>query len=166
MYDAPFFFLHIEKNYEKIRNFIYSLSSSPWPKEVHLYTDGASRGNPGPASIGIHVTNKRKEKVEGIALYLGQSTNNYAEYFGIFTALELALKKEVSSVHLFTDSQLLERQIKGEYKVKASGLKAIYKICHGLIQNLDTFHIKHLRREFNEEADALANQALDELELK
>ena len=162
MHNAPFSFLQIEQDYEKIRDFVNTLSSVPWPKEVYLHTDGASRGNPGHAAIGLYVTNKQGKKIEELGLYLGQSTNNYAEYFAVFVALELAVNKGVQSLHLFTDSQLLERQLKGEYKIKAAGLKAIYSICHHLTQNLNSFHIQHIKREFNQKADALANQALDD----
>ena len=162
MHNAPFSFLQIEQNYEKICHFLHSLSSVHWPQEVSIHTDGASRGNPGPAAMGVYVANREGEEVEELALYIGQTTNNYAEYFAVFVALELALKKGVLSLHLFTDSQLLERQLKGKYRIKAEGLKAIYKICQQLVGNLNSFHLHHIKREFNKKADALANRALDE----
>jgi ribonuclease HI len=127
-----------------------------------IYTDGAARGNPGPAGIGVVIQNDKGEVIQEISGFLGQATNNVAEYTALTTALEKAVALNAQEVQLFTDSELIVKQIKGEYRVKNEGLKPLYQKAKGLIQQLGSFTITHVPREKNKEADRLANRGIDE----
>lgn len=135
--------------------------NSTWPESVIIYTDGASRGNPGPASLGVYVLEEQGQVVEEVAETLGEQTNNYAEYMAVVRALEKAIEKKCSRVHLKADSQLLVRQVQGQYKVKAEGLKPLFLKVKELESQLEKVTYEHVRRELNKEADRLANYALD-----
>ncbi len=125
-----------------------------------LYIDGASRGNPGRAGAGIWITNGEGEKISEVSRYLGHKTNNEAEYWALLLGLREAKRLRGDRIKIFTDSQLVERQIKGVYRVKNLNLRTL----HGrVIQNLKAFsscEIESVPREENEEADRLANQAI------
>ncbi|MCK4422089.1 ribonuclease HI family protein [candidate division WOR-3 bacterium] len=128
---------------------------------VKIFTDGASRGNPGPASIGIFITDGNDKEIKRISEYIGTTTNNIAEYRALLRALEECKKSGFKSVEFFTDSQLLANQIKKLYKISNEGLKSLYvKLMSGLM-NLSYWNITHIPREKNKIADSLANQALD-----
>jgi ribonuclease HI len=125
-----------------------------------LYIDGASRGNPGRAGAGVWITNGEGEKVSEVSRFLGHKTNNEAEYWALLLGLREAKRLRGESIQIFTDSQLVERQIRGVYRVRDSNLKALHRT---VLQNLNTFssfEIKSIPREENEEADRLANQAI------
>lgn len=132
-----------------------------WPKSVIIYTDGASRGNPGLASIGIHVTTEDGESLQDISEALGLETNNVAEYTAVLRALEMAKQNKVHTVTLRSDSELMIRQMTGLYKVKSEGLKELYSQCQKLVAQIGDVRFEHVRREFNAVADRLANEALD-----
>ena len=136
---------------------------SSWPKEVLAYTDGASRGNPGPSSFGLSVLDSKGKVIFEEAQCLGKKTNNEAEYSAIGRVLELALMNQVEKLTLKTDSELAVRQIGGRYKVKSKNLKNIYKKCLERIEKIPHFKMVHVLREQNQRADELANLALDEL---
>ena len=136
-------------------------SSSGWPPTVIIYTDGASRGNPGLASFGLTVMDSKEEKIFEEAQTLGTATNNIAEYKGICRALELSTQNNVKNLTIKTDSQLVVKQLKGEYKIKSQNLKLIHKECSLLIQKIPEFNCIHVFRENNKRADELANLALD-----
>ena len=138
-----------------------TIDTKTWPKQVIIYTDGASRGNPGPASIGVHVTDLKGEAIAEIAEALGVQTNNYAEYTAVLRALQSAIAHGVTEVTLRSDSQLMIRQMLGEYKVKSESILPLFLSCQQLVRKIDKVHFEHVRREFNKEADALANRALD-----
>ena len=133
------------------------------PKRVKVFTDGASRGNPGPAAIGIVFYDSSDEVVGEFKEALGMQTNNYAEYMAVIRALEIANSKGVQFVDFYCDSQLLVKQMLGEYKVKAPQIKELFVQAKDLTRNFNEVGFHHVRREFNKEADALANQALDSL---
>ena len=125
-----------------------------------LYIDGASRGNPGRAGAGVWITNGEGEKISEVSRFLGHKTNNEAEYWALLLGLREAKRLRGDRIQIFTDSQLVERQIKGVYRVRDSNLKALHRT---VLQNLNTFssfEIKSIPREENEEADRLANQAI------
>jgi len=129
-----------------------------------LYTDGASRGNPGDASIGAVLyqeTDKGLEEVEVVSETIGRATNNVAEYEAVIAGLAAAVDNGVDDIVLRSDSLLLVRQLLGEYRVKASGLKPRYRKAISLLGDFATVTIEHVPREQNEVADALANAALD-----
>lgn len=136
---------------------------SQWPEKVQVFTDGASRGNPGPASIGVFVLTEDGSTLLEHGERLGDQTNNFAEYTAVLRALEICSEKEVASVQVFSDSELLVKQLNGIYKVKSEHLRGLYLQCQDLTQNFQKVQFTHVRREFNKTADALANKALDHL---
>ena len=137
-------------------------STSKWPKEVIGYTDGASRGNPGVASLGLSVEDFSGNKVFEMGERIGIATNNVAEYKGIEKLLELAVKNKVNKLYLKTDSQLITRQLEGVYKIKSPNLKKIHQRCVKWIEQIPNFSITHIFREQNQRADELANLILDQ----
>jgi ribonuclease HI len=134
-----------------------------WPKEIVIYTDGASRGNPGPASIGIYVTTPTGEVVFEHKEKLGLQTNNFAEYTAVLRSLELAKSFRAESILIRSDSELMVKQMKGEYKVKSPVIQPLFATCQNLLKLLPKVRFEHVRREYNREADRLANEALDAL---
>ena len=128
--------------------------------KVTIYTDGASRGNPGPAAVGAVIRDENKTLAE-ISHRIGFATNNQAEYIAIIIALEKAIKLGIKHVTLKADSQLVVRQLKGKYRVKKAALKPLYQQVKQLTSSLESFAIAYIPREQNREADKLANMALD-----
>jgi ribonuclease HI len=129
--------------------------------QVIAHIDGASRGNPGPASYGVVLENENGEPLATLSKTLGHTTNNVAEYHALLAALEYALEHQVRRLKVVSDSELLTRQIQGAYKVKSPDLKPLYERARSAIARLESFTIQHARREENREADRLANLALD-----
>lgn len=129
--------------------------------ELTIYTDGASRNNPGEAGAGVLILRDR-EPVERVSRYLGVTTNNVAEYSAAIIGLEQALRLGASRVTLLADSELLVRQLNGQYKVKNEGLKPLFAQAKELIARIGRVEVQYIPREQNREADALANKAIDE----
>ncbi|MGI6485049.1 MAG: ribonuclease HI family protein [Thermoanaerobacterales bacterium] len=127
-----------------------------------VYIDGASRGNPGNAGIGIIFFNEKGDVIKEISDYIGQTTNNIAEYTALLTALEQAVEINIKQIDIFSDSELMVKQINGEYKVKNEGLKPLYKRVCKLLEEFDEYEIRHVSREENKRADKLANLGIDE----
>jgi ribonuclease HI len=125
------------------------------------HSDGGARGNPGPAGYGVVVQDESGRKVATLSEYLGHQTNNFAEYQGLIAALEYAIQHGPKALKLISDSELLVRQIKGIYKVKNATLRDLHGRAQELIAQLDWFSIGHALREHNQEADRLANEAMD-----
>ncbi len=128
-----------------------------------LRTDGASRGNPGPAAIGVVLEDPDGNVLEEIGACIGTATNNQAEYQALLTGLETALDRGVVRVQINSDSELMVRQLRQEYKVKNEQLKELYLQARALIQRFERVDVKHVPRDENQRADALANRALDGL---
>lgn len=124
--------------------------------------DGGARGNPGPAGYGVVLQDESGKKIDTLHEYLGAQTNNFAEYSGLVAALEYALSHNFRTLKVRSDSELLVKQIKGEYKVRSEALFDVYREAKDLIRKLDSFHIQHVYREQNREADRLANLAMDQ----
>jgi ribonuclease HI len=124
--------------------------------------DGGSRGNPGPASYGVVIRDPRGEIVAKLKKYIGRMTNNVAEYYGLIAALDYAQAKGVRALRVESDSELLVKQMRGQYKVKSEDLQPLFERAKKMSQSFDSFRIEHVYREQNREADALANEALDE----
>ena len=125
-----------------------------------IFIDGASRGNPGMAGAGIWVANGDGKKISEVSRFLGHKTNNQAEYWALLLGLREAKRLGGRTLQIFTDSELVERQIKGVYRVRDLNLRALHK---AVLQNLKTFasfEIQAIPREENKEADRLANQAI------
>ena len=133
------------------------------PPENYLvaHSDGGARGNPGPAGYGVVIQDKSGRKVAALSQYLGNQTNNFAEYQGLIAALEYAIEHGPKALKLISDSELLVRQIKGIYKVKNPTLQDLHARAKELIRQLEWFSIGHAMREDNQEADRLANEAMD-----
>lgn len=133
-----------------------------------LYTDGGARGNPGPAGAGAYITDGTGKKILGLSKYLGETTNNVAEYEAVILGLE-ALKKKVPKekraeikLELRLDSELIARQLTGVYQIKEPTLFPLFiKIWNIRVADFKNLTITHVRREQNKEADALANEAMD-----
>ena len=125
------------------------------------HSDGGARGNPGPAGFGVVIKDQSGKKVATLSEYLGHQTNNFAEYQGLIAALEYALQHESNALKVISDSELLVRQIKGIYKVKNPTLQDLHARAKEMIGQLDWFSIGHALREHNQEADRLANEAMD-----
>jgi ribonuclease HI len=131
--------------------------------EHHLvaYIDGGARGNPGPSGYGVVVQDEVGRKIAGLSEYLGHQTNNFAEYQGLIAALEYAIQHGYKGLKVVSDSELLVRQIKGIYKVKNPTLQDLHARARQLIRKLEWFSIGHVLRGKNQEADRLANAAMD-----
>ena len=127
---------------------------------VIIYADGGSRGNPGPAGSGAVLLQGGKIICE-VSKFLGTATNNVAEYTGLVSALEKAVVMGVQDVEVRMDSELVVRQMTGQYRVKNEGLRPLFIKAQQLSRNFHSFKIVHVRREMNKEADRLANQAMD-----
>jgi len=128
---------------------------------LHIYADGGSRGNPGPAGVGVVLTDEDGGKVEEIAKYIGISTNNVAEYLAVLYGLQEAICRKTKKVVLNVDSQLVARQLKGEYKVKDQNILKFFDLALNLIRGFDKVEIREIPREENKDADALANKAIN-----
>ena len=129
---------------------------------VIAHVDGGARGNPGPAGYGIVIEQRDGTPVARLHKFLGIQTNNFAEYSALLATLEYALAHDVRALKVVSDSELLVRQINGQYKVRSAPLQELHRKAKELIAKLDWFRIEHARREHNREADRLANRAMDE----
>jgi ribonuclease HI len=126
--------------------------------------DGGSRGNPGPAAYGVVIRDAKGEIVARLKKYIGRMTNNVAEYYGLIAALDYVESQGIRALRIESDSELLVKQMKGLYKVRSAELAPLYERARKMSAALDSFRIDHVYREQNREADALANQAMDEVE--
>jgi ribonuclease HI len=139
--------------------------AEPERKAIASYqanVDGGSRGNPGPAAYGVVVRDPRGEIVARLKKYIGNNTNNVAEYFGLIAALDYAQNHGIRALRIESDSELMVKQLRGQYKVKSEELKPLFERAKKMSQTFESFRISHVYREQNKEADALVNQALDE----
>ena len=130
-------------------------------EEAVIYSDGGSRGNPGIAGIGVSIQDKEGNIIKEISQYIGEQTNNVAEYKALSRGLEVAFDLGIKKVTCYLDSELVVKQIKGEYKVKNEGMVTMYNMVMPLIKKFNSFEIIHIRRELNKRADQLANEAMD-----
>ena len=129
----------------------------PWA----LYVDGACRGNPGPAGAGAVLYGPKGDLRAEESRYLGEATNNVAEYQALLLGLELALKHEVNNLSIVSDSELMVRQLKGAYQVKKPHLLPLWRQALQTLQKFQSYTLTHMDRSFNTEADRLARQAID-----
>lgn len=128
-------------------------------KELEIYIDGASLGNPGPAGAGIVVA-RDGQPIKNISVYLGNQTNNFAEYAALIFGLQEALVLRTNVARIYTDSQLLCRQINNEYKIKSPNLIGLYQQTRHLLSAFDYIEIEYIPREKNRGADKLAKKAI------
>ena len=126
-----------------------------------LYVDGASRGNPGDSAIGVSLQQPNGTEMETISEAIGYATNNEAEYRALLAGLELAKQRNFDEVEIRADSQLMVRQLTGEYRVKDRKLRDMYDEVRDALEGFQRFSVHHVSREQNSRADELANEALD-----
>ncbi len=142
---------------------LFPASRVPLPPDCLIaHIDGGARGNPGPSGYGVVIEDASGQHLAGLSRYLGHHTNNHAEYMGLLAALEYAFCHGHKSLKVYSDSELMVRQIQGRYKVRSPGLLDLYQQAKSLIARLSWFNIEHVLREKNREADELANRAMDE----
>lgn len=131
--------------------------------ELIIHTDGASRGNPGKAGIGVAIFDEKYQLVEEACRFIGESTNNVAEYQAMILAAQKAIAYHAKKVNFKTDSELLVRQLNGVYRVKSPNILSLYNELTKLLNKIPAWKIHHVRREENVIADALANRGIDSL---
>ena len=131
------------------------------PETVVVHVDGGARGNPGPAAIGIVVSSPAGEVLREEGRYIGEATNNVAEYRALLRGLELARELGARAVEVVNDSELVARQVAGQYKVKHAGLKPLFVEAIQALREFDRWSVRSVPRAQNAGADALVNQALD-----
>ena len=129
-------------------------------KRAVIFTDGMAKPNPGPAAIGATIKDEQGKLISSISQPIGPATNNQAEYRAIIAALEEAIKLGADQVDIHSDSELVVRQVKGQYRVKNASLKPLYQKVKQLQSQLEGFTITHIPRQQNREADNLASKAL------
>ena len=135
-------------------------------RNITVHSDGGARGNPGPAAIGVVIAEVDGEVLQEISEYIGEATNNIAEYTAVqkgLDALTVLLSDTSVEIEWNLDSELVEKQLAGEYKVKNPGLRPIFEDIQNKRVKFPKLTFKHVRREFNKEADRLVNEALDAL---
>ncbi|MFH0923319.1 MAG: ribonuclease HI family protein [Candidatus Falkowbacteria bacterium] len=126
-----------------------------------IYTDGGARGNPGPAGIGAVIYDEQKNIVAEISEYIGETTNNQAEYKAVIAAIAKAKKLGAQELDFYLDSELVVRQLNREYKVKNNGLAPLFVQVYNAVLSFKKVSFSHIRREMNKEADRLVNLAID-----
>jgi len=131
------------------------------PDKIVAHIDGGSRGNPGPAAAGFILTDAAGMQLQAKGLVLGRATNNVAEYRGLVKALEAAAQIGAKNLVVLSDSELLVRQINGQYKVKSEQIRPLFQQAVGLLGRFENWEVRHVTRDKNKEADRLVNQALD-----
>ena len=132
-------------------------------KRLTIYVDGASRGNPGPAAVGVVIRDEKGATMLKVSSSIGRATNNQAEYSALIVALQEARKLGADQVYINTDSQLMSEQINGNYKVRNANIKPLFEKAMQLLTAFQYYAIDHIPRHLNSEADALANEALNKL---
>lgn len=141
---------------------LFESQSQRFPDDrLIAHVDGGSRGNPGPAGYGVFIEDAKKRPIAELSEYLGIKTNNFAEYSGLLAAVRYAREHGYKALEIVSDSELMVRQMNGIYKVKNEGLKPLYQEACAMRRDFDWFKVRHVRREFNKEADGLANAAMD-----
>ncbi len=128
---------------------------------ISIFADGGARNNPGPAGIGVVLLDKNGKKIEEISKYIGNATNNVAEYLAVIYGLQEAMYKGAKKVTLNLDSELVARQLKGEYRVKDEKMRKFFDIALNLFRGFDKVDICQIPREENKDADALVNKAIN-----
>ena len=131
---------------------------------ITAYIDGGARGNPGPAGYGVYIQGADGAPIEELHGGLGVATNNVAEYSGLLAALRWAAEHGHRRIHIRADSELLVKQMRGEYRVKNEGLKPLFLQACALIRGIGDVTFEHVRRELNKDADRLSNLGMDQAE--
>lgn len=148
-------------NWETMTGSLFEAPSPTTPGWFTAHCDGGSRGNPGPSGYGAVIEDPEGRTVARLSEFLGKQTNNYAEYSGLLAVLKWAIEKGTRRVRVVSDSELMVKQMKGQYKVASPVLRPLYEEARRLSRQLDGFEIRHTLRGGNQEADRLANEAMD-----
>lgn len=130
-------------------------------KKIEIYVDGGSRGNPGPSGVGVVILGANGKRLKEISKYIGETTNNIAEYNALLYGLEEALMLRIDEIVVNLDSELVARQLTGDYRVKNPALKPLFERAMNMLKSFKTFEIRHIKREKNKEADKLVNRAIN-----
>ena len=130
-------------------------------QKLIIYTDGGARGNPGPAGIGAIIYDEGENILAELSEYIGIATNNQAEYRAVILALKKAIELQASEIDFYLDSELVVKQLNGEYRVRNKDLMPIFLEIKNYLKNFSKISFSHVRRELNKEADRLANEAMD-----
>lgn len=130
-------------------------------KKVHVFIDGAARGNPGPAGIGIVILDANKHKIKEFYKYLGNTTNNIAEYNALVYGLQEVLALGAEEIVINLDSELVAQQLKGVYRVKNANIKPLFEQAVNMLNKFNKVEVKHIDRKENKDADKLANKAIN-----
>lgn len=138
--------------------------SSHGPFALTANIDGGARGNPGPAAYGVVLRDSSGKIVAELGEYLGIQTNNIAEYSALLAALDYVQREKIASLRILSDSELLVKQMRGQYRVKNPDLRALYDRAQAMVRKLERFSIAHVLRGSNKDADRLVNQVLDKQE--
>jgi phosphoribosylglycinamide formyltransferase-1 len=128
---------------------------------VIAYVDGGSRGNPGPAAAAYILADEQRKPLQAKAFFIGETTNNIAEYTAICRALEAAKSLDAKQITIYSDSELLVKQLNGQYKIKSENIKPLFMQAVELLNNFESWEINHIVREKNKRADELVNKSLD-----
>jgi ribonuclease HI len=139
-----------------------SHDKAPVAPAIIANIDGGARGNPGPAAYGVVVRSAKGEVIAELSEYLGLQTNNFAEYSALLAALEYAVREKHPSLKVISDSELMVRQMNGQYKVSNPALRELYMRAQSLVRKLEKFSIEHVLRAQNKDADRLVNKVLDD----
>jgi ribonuclease HI len=129
--------------------------------KLTVHVDGGARGNPGPAAIAAVVSDADGEVIESVSQVIGRASNNVAEYRALILGVERATDLGASELEVIGDSELIVKQVRGEYKVKNPDMKPLHAAASAALDRLDSWSIRHVKRELNAEADRLVNEALD-----
>lgn len=158
---------HSSENKSTFRQLAFTLNTrasmieSAGSQVYSLYSDGASRGNPGDSGAGIIIKDAQGRTVKRVRKYLGVGTNNSAEYKALLLGIKIAKSIGIKKLNVYLDSEIVARQIKGEYRVKEPGLKILHRKVLQIMRHFDKINIMKIPRELNREADLLANEAID-----
>jgi ribonuclease HI len=148
----------LQNIFQDAADYYYTQEEGVWS----LYSDGASRGNPGQAGVGVVLVDPYGQIAVRNLEYLGQATNNVAEYRGLLLGLKMAKNLGIRKIKVYSDSELLVRQINGSYRVKKPHLLVLWQEAQRELQQFSAFEVIHVPRELNREADRLANEAIDQ----
>lgn len=130
-------------------------------KKLEIYIDGGARGNPGPAGVGVVVLDAGGKKIKDVSKYIGETTNNIAEYNALLYGLEEALILRADEIKINLDSELVAKQLNGEYRVKNSDIKPLFERALNMLKSFKHSEINHIERSKNKEADKLVNKAIN-----
>ncbi|MFQ3549685.1 MAG: ribonuclease HI family protein [Armatimonadota bacterium] len=129
-------------------------------KSIKIFSDGASSGNPGDAGIGVVLLDEKDETIKEVCSYIGKATNNEAEYRALIRGLREAAKLNIPKIEVYTDSELMAKQINGEYRVKSEQLKPLFDLVIDYLRLFPSYKVEHVIREKNKRADELAKMAI------